>query len=212
MHSVSTCRRRWLASCTLLLGLVAGTLAGCSAQPQTLTPSGETQAQTQPQPLPDPPVTPEPVAPTAELTVALDPPKVTIDCGKDFIGDCDWLDTVIGYSVHAYPPYRIRIDYGDGRSYENNDEHLAAVFTHRYTTPGTFTVVASVTDVNGATAEGTCVNSWIPTPATATTPTTPIYPFTPISPGGGYTVTCSDGWSSSSGGKQGACSSHGGVG
>lgn len=31
------------------------------------------------------------------------------------------------------------------------------------------------------------------------------------SSGSGYSVTCADGWISSSGGKQGACSSHGGV-
>jgi hypothetical protein len=43
---------------------------------------------------------------------------------------------------------------------------------------------------------------------TATGSSTPVIPY----PGRGYPVVCADGWISNSGGIQGACSHHGGVG
>lgn len=145
-------------------------------------------------------------------------PALTITCSDAFQGDARWVDSGFGYDIKAYPPFRVRIDYGDGRSYEGDDRHLAAVFSHRYTAPGEYTVVASVTDAEGGTADGTCINSWIPTSYVPVTPASPAMPAYPGAgspagvPGGGYPVTCSDGWTSNSGGKSGACSSHGGIG
>jgi len=72
----------------------------------------------------------------------------------------------------------------------------------------------SAIDLPGTYCGGSCVSTFSP-PATNSSPD-PITPYQgevtpPSNSGGGYSVTCNDGTTSYSGGKQGACSWHGGV-
>jgi hypothetical protein len=63
------------------------------------------------------------------------------------------------------------IDYGDGDVYTNDDQHLAAIFSHTYQRAGTFTVNARVTDATGQSAVATCAYSWTaPAPRAAPAP------------------------------------------
>jgi hypothetical protein len=54
----------------------------------------------------------------------------------------------------------VAIDYGDGDRYSNDDQHLNAIFAHKYLTPGTFTVGATLTDAVGQKTTATCAYSW----------------------------------------------------
>ena len=62
--------------------------------------------------------------------------------------------------VSAAVPYSVTIDYGDGDSYTNDDQHLGAIFSHTYPAPGAFTVTAVLTDANGQTASASCIYRW----------------------------------------------------
>lgn len=70
------------------------------------------------------------------------------------------LDYNDGYQISAVKPFRVRIDYGDGRTYENDNGHLALVFSHRYRSLGRHVVTAILTDAQGETARGTCRADW----------------------------------------------------
>jgi hypothetical protein len=65
-----------------------------------------------------------------------------------------------GHDVTATAPYSVTIDYGDGDRYTDDDQHLAAIFTHRYSAAGSFTVNAVVTDATGRTASASCMYTW----------------------------------------------------
>ena len=61
-----------------------------------------------------------------------------------------------GHQVAASAPYTVDIDYGDGRSYSNDDHHLDAVFAHAYQRAGSYIVSAVLTDSAGRTTTSTC--------------------------------------------------------
>ena len=67
---------------------------------------------------------------------------------------------VFGQQITATGPYSVTIDYGDGDSYTNDDQHLGAIFSHTYPAPGAFTVTAVLTDANGQTASASCIYRW----------------------------------------------------
>jgi hypothetical protein len=139
----------------------------------------------------------------AELGAAA-APALTIACPKAIRHNAQWVDTLFSYDWKANPPFTVSIDYGDGRTYENDQDHLTSVFGHRYHGPGKYVVLATLTDAQGQTAQATCETFWLSPAPYAQTPSR-------ASGGSGYTALCSDGTTTSSGGIQGACSSHGGL-
>jgi hypothetical protein len=65
-----------------------------------------------------------------------------------------------GHRITAAAPYTVTIDYGDGDRYSDDDQHLKAIFAHRYVKPGTFKVGAVLRDATGRTTTATCTYSW----------------------------------------------------
>jgi len=142
------------------------------------------------------------------------PATLVLDCGQPAYldhyppGGAEWA---IGHSINGVPPVSVRIDYGDGHSDAATGDHLDEAFRHAYRFPGRYSVTATVYDNrdsgawDDAKATDTCVIEW------GITPLTGYIPYLPPVTGGG-TVVCADGSTSSSGGKRGACSWHGGVG
>jgi hypothetical protein len=126
---------------------------------------------------------------------------------------------VFGQQITATAPYTVVIDYGDGDVYTNDDQHLAAIFSHTYQRAGTFTVNAHLSDATGQSAAATCAYSWTaPAPRPAPAPVAPNNSggtssggSTSHVPAGGPTAICNDGTPSYSQHRQGTCSHHGGV-
>jgi hypothetical protein len=126
---------------------------------------------------------------------------------------------VFGQQITATAPYTVVIDYGDGDVYTDDDQHLAAIFSHTYQRAGTFTVNAHLTDATGQSAAATCTYSWTaPAPRPAPAPVAPNNSggtssggATSDVPAGGPTAICNDGTPSYSQHRQGTCSHHGGV-
>jgi hypothetical protein len=137
-----------------------------------------------------------------------------------------------GHQITAKAPYTVAIDYGDGDRYSNDDQHLKAIFGHKYRTPGTFTVGAVLTDATGQTSSATCAYRWaapapvhasVPAPHSSTTGSgggdsyvnvdgnTIHSPVTAPSAPAGATAKCNDGTWSFSQHHSGTCSHHGGV-
>ncbi len=95
-------------------------------------------------------------APTT-TTPALPPaPVMAVTCP----GAGSGASPVFGQQISATGPYRVTIDYGDGDVYTNDDQHLSAVFSHRFAAAGTFMVQAVLTDVAGQTASASCSYTW----------------------------------------------------
>lgn len=137
-----------------------------------------------------------------------------------------------GHQITAVAPYTVTIDYGDGDTYTNDDQHLGAIFGHRYLKAGTFTVGAVLTDAAGQTSTATCAYSWTP-PAPVHISVPPPYsstsgsgsgdtyvnvdgntihsPVTASSAPPGATAKCNDGTWSFSQHRRGTCSGHHGV-
>jgi hypothetical protein len=137
-----------------------------------------------------------------------------------------------GHRITAAAPYTVTIDYGDGDRYSNDDQHLKAIFAHKYLKPGTFPVAAVLTDATGQTARATCaysrtapasVHVSVPAPHSSTSGSgsgdtyvnvdgnTIHSPVTaPVAPSGA-TAKCNDGTWSFSQHHSGTCSHHGGV-
>lgn len=103
---------------------------------------------------------------------------------------------VFGQQIAAVAPYTVTINYGDGDQYANDDQHLAAIFSHTYAVAGTYTVQALLTDAVGQTTSASCTYSW----------TKPVQVATGGSSGGS-----SGGGSATSGGTTGGGSSGGSV-
>jgi hypothetical protein len=135
---------------------------------------------------------------------------------------------VFGHRIAAAAPYSVVIDYGDGDRYTNTDQHLGAIFSHTYKTPGTFTVGALLTDATGQTTTATCAYSWsAPAPGpvvrgggsgsggsdtyTNVDGNQVHVPVAAPSAPPGATAKCNDGTWSFSQHHQGSCSGHGGV-
>lgn len=137
-----------------------------------------------------------------------------------------------GHQITAASPYTVVIDYGDGDRYTNDDQHLGAIFSHRYLRAGTFTVGAVLTDATGQTSTATCAYRWAaPAPVHASVPAphssstgsgsgdsyvnvdgnTIHSPVTASSAPAGATAKCNDGTWSFSQHRSGTCSHHGGV-
>lgn len=135
-----------------------------------------------------------------------------------------------GHDISAVAPYTVTIDYGDGDRYSNDDQHLNAVFTHRYKAAGSFPVSAVLKDASGQTVTSTCTYSWTaaaaaprkaPVPATGGGASGNSYtnvdgnrisgPVSAAAPPPGATARCNDGTWSFSQHHQGTCSGHGGV-
>lgn len=137
-----------------------------------------------------------------------------------------------GHQITATAPYTVVIDYGDGGRYTNDDQHLAAIFGHKYLRPGSFTVNAVLRDATGQTTRGSCAYSWsapapvhvsVPAPHTSSSGSgsgdsyvnvdgnTIHSPVTASSAPAGATAKCTDGTWSFSQHHSGTCSHHGGV-
>jgi uncharacterized membrane protein YgcG len=67
---------------------------------------------------------------------------------------------VYGQQISATAPFSVTINYGDGDQYTNDDQHLAAIFSHTYKVAGTFTVQAVLTDAASQTTSASCTYSW----------------------------------------------------
>ena len=137
-----------------------------------------------------------------------------------------------GHRITAAAPYTVTIDYGDGGRYSNDDQHLKAIFAHKYLKPGTFPVGAVLTDATGQTTRATCaysrtapapVHVSVPAPHSSTSATgggdtyvnvdgnTIHGPVTASVAPPGATAKCNDGTWSSSQHRSGTCSRHHGV-
>ncbi|GHE08341.1 excalibur calcium-binding domain-containing protein [Klenkia taihuensis] len=80
---------------------------------------------------------------------------------------------VYGQQISATGPFSVTITYGDGDSYTDDDQSLAAIFSHTYASPGSYLVRAVLTDVAGQTAAAECTYAWTapaPRPAPAPAP------------------------------------------
>jgi hypothetical protein len=146
---------------------------------------------------------------TTSTTPAAPPPPVPVMAMTCPAGGTS-ASPVYGQQITATAPYTVVIDYGDGDVYTNDDQHLAAIFSHTYQRAGTFTVNARLTDATGQSAVATCTYSWTaPAPRPAAAPRPASTPA-PANPGGG---TSSGGSSSTVGVHPGAfCSPEGATG
>jgi hypothetical protein len=152
MSTVSTGRfRARRAAALAVLGLTGLGLVACGPA-ATGTDVGSSAAALAPaisSPAPVPVTTTPPPAPAAVLVMTCPPGG-------------SQASPVFGHQITATAPYTVSIDYGDGDRYSNDDQHLAAVFSHTYATGGTFTVSASLTDAAQQTAQSTCDYTWAP--------------------------------------------------
>jgi hypothetical protein len=157
---------------------------------------------------------------TTASTPAAPPPPVPVMAMTCPAGGTN-ASPVYGQQITATAPYTVVIDYGDGDVYTNDDQHLAAIFSHTYQRAGSFTVNARLTDATGQSAVATCAYSWTapaPRPAPAPAPAAPNSSSGGSSggstagvPNGSPTAICNDGTTSYSAHRQGTCSHHGGV-
>jgi hypothetical protein len=127
------------------------------------------------------------------------------------------------HKVTAVAPYTVAIDYGDGDRYTDDNQHLKAIFGHKYLKAGTFTVAAVLTDATGQSTTATCAYSWtapapvhlsVPAPHSSTSgsgSTVHSSVTASTAPSGGATARCNDGTLSYSQNHRGTCSHHGGV-
>ncbi len=142
----------------------ATTAASVPARPTTTAPS--TTAPSTPTPSARPlVVVPRTTAPTTTPAPVLPPaPVMALTCPSG--GSV--ASPVFGQQISAAGPYTVTIDYGDGDVYSNDDQHLAAVFSHTYGSAGSFTVQAVLTDVVGQSTAASCTYGWTaPVPAPA---------------------------------------------
>jgi hypothetical protein len=119
-----------------------------SAAPTTAAPKATSAA---PQPLVAAPATTTskaPVLPPAPVMALTCPNGGTV------------ASPVYGQQISATAPYSVTISYGDGDQYTNDDQHLAAIFSHTYQAAGTFAVNAVLTDSAGQTASASCTYTW----------------------------------------------------
>ncbi|CAB4909490.1 unannotated protein [freshwater metagenome] len=113
------------------------------------------------------PVQAAPTTTAAPTTRALPPaPVMSMTCP----GAGSGASPVYLQQISATGPYQVTIDYGDGDVYTNDDQNLAAVFSHRYLSAGTFVVQAVLTDVAGQTASASCLYTWTAPVAPAPAP------------------------------------------
>jgi len=140
-------------------------------------------------------------------------PIVLLSCPKDAFQAGSSYDVRFGNVVvpAASPITNYRIDYGDGRVFENSSNNQ--VFEHRYSRGGTFNVRVTVTDASGRSGSGMCF--WtlqlLPSvPRSFNSFSNPSLNIPYPGNGGGPTF-CADGSISGSSGR-GTCSHHGGIG
>src|SRR4051794_19282545 len=104
--------------------------------------------------------------PPSPAVVSAAPPKplITMTCPAGGTNS----SPVFGQQITAAAPYTVVIDHGDGDRYENDGQHLGAIFSHTYSAAGSFAVAAVLTDATGQTANAACTYSWTkPAPAPA---------------------------------------------
>lgn len=108
---------------------------------------------------------------------------------------------VYGQQITATGPYSVTITYGDGDSYTDDDQSLAAIFSHTYASPGSYLVQALLTDVAGQTVTAQCTYAWTaPPPPPAAAPRPAPAPAPAPAPvvgggsggGGAYYQNCDD--------------------
>jgi hypothetical protein len=192
---------------TAVVAVAVLALAGCSADYPSQSGSGSAPAVAVTTPSVGPvdgalAVAVPPTVGAEQPPVAAEPATFTISCPGWVPIYGGWVDVNMRWvDLRAYPPYRTHIDYGDGHQYENDDQHLRSVFSHRYVSAGDFQVTATLTDRLLNVVQSSCT---IPVQAV-------VLGQAPDS-GSGTSAPCADGTLTSSAGKQGACSSHGGLG
>ncbi|GJM36995.1 MAG: hypothetical protein DHS20C19_03620 [Acidimicrobiales bacterium] len=151
---------------------------------------------------------PAPVSPAStRAPVPSQAPSISLECGDSVAGD--WTSYRAGFAAsvgwdNVAGFGSITFDYGDGRSYTSwtwEDAEVNAPW-HRYPDPGSYLVVATITDGTGQSAAASCTWTWTWTWVSSTP--------SPFVSGGRTGAVCNDGWVSSATGS-GACSWHGGV-
>ncbi len=167
-------------------GILLALIAGCAVNARTTGTNSSSTISTS--------------RPTVATTPVIKEPTVTVICPRSASGNWTWYDAKFVPLIQpgSAPIAEFAIDYGDGRRFSNSS--IDQVFEHRYTTSGTFKVVAGVRDTNGKIAVGSC--TWT------------LNMFSSWSGSGGTPnfggSLCRDGtWSSSTG--RGTCSWHGGI-
>jgi hypothetical protein len=151
------------------LGLVAifGIVGSCNSHSTDTAPASDVAAVVSTpshQALPSP--SPASASPLSSSPVAPPPPVPAMAMTCPTGGSV--ASPVFGEQITATAPYTVVIDYGDGDVYTNDDQHLAAIFSHTYQRAGSFTVNARLTDATGQAAAATCTYSWTaPAPAPA---------------------------------------------
>jgi hypothetical protein len=181
----------WLHLATRRAGLVVGVaglaafVVGAAVSPSPTRTSGASasDALASSSPLPSPSEAPlssvAPLVDTAPVTTsapvtssapALPPaPTMSLTCPA---GGFD-ASPEFAEHISATAPYTVDIAYGDGDRYRNDDKHLAAIFSHRYSLSGNFTVNAVLTDAAGQTTSASCLYSWTkPAPSHTSTGST----------------------------------------
>jgi hypothetical protein len=174
LHGLGIASRRaaaGVAAAGVLVTGIGGSLAP-AAESEPLPDQVAAATTTAPAPTTSRPTATRPVqAPAtttaAPTTPALPPaPVMSMTCP----GAGSGASPVYGPQISATGPYQVTIDYGDGDVYTNDDQNLAAVFSHRYLSAGTFVVQAVLTDVAGQTASASCSYTWTAPVAPAPAP------------------------------------------
>jgi hypothetical protein len=99
---------------------------------------------------------------------SLTEPTIALDCNKSDnpkIGEYAWVRPSFGatWNWDRQSEFdKIKMDYGDGKTYEADDSSTAAekAFWHKYTAPGTYTVKATIFDTAGQQASDSCTWTW----------------------------------------------------
>ncbi|SDY30570.1 hypothetical protein SAMN05661080_03024 [Modestobacter sp. DSM 44400] len=141
-------RAHWLGAVTLpaAFGMTAAGLAAVALGGAVPAPPQDAAAHAVVPP--DATATTAPVLPPA--------PVMAVTCPTGAAG----ASPLFGRQTTASGPFSVTIDYGDGDSYTNDDQHLGAIFSHTYLVPGAFEVTAVLTDATGQTTSATCTYRW----------------------------------------------------
>lgn len=126
-------------------------LTGCTA---TATEGGPSASSVE--------TSPEPERPAVVESEESAPPDLDLTCSEDFEGRAEWVDVSFGYDYDVNEPFTIEIDYGDGRTYEDDHQNLDLIFSHRYKAPGSYSVSAVLTTQDGVSSPPTtCAWTWL---------------------------------------------------
>ena len=178
---------------------------------------------------------------TSNSAVNYRQPTIEILCQENVVGTYGWYQQSFGGSWNwdrLAGFGSITVDYGNGKSYTSwtNEDAQKNAFWHKYYSPGSYTVTATITDDAGQKDVASCTWTWQAPSVSTVIPATPttigslsgsadtgcssgfylsasglctLSPTQVAYPG--WTARCLDGWYSYSLSPSGTCSYHGGV-